>query len=202
MLERQVTNIVNRWFGNKISQDQMFDEIESLYDFWRKNRVNTEHKVELKVKKVLQRASIPSYSTKGSACFDIRGYIDDPDLDTEELPSSVDVALVSDQQAVIVRTGLAFEVPKGFVLLLFARSGLAFKNQVQLGNSVGVIDSDYRGEVKVCLTKATAGSYTISDGDRIAQGMLLPIPQASLVEVNKLSTTERGEGGFGSTGIS
>lgn len=105
-------------------------------------------------------------------------------------------------------TGLAFDIPEGHVMLVFSRSGHGFKYDVRLANCVGVIDSDYRGEVMVKLTK----DYTLSDeddhsvpfsvrpGDRIAQAMIIPVERISFAEVDEISSTSRGTGGFGSSG--
>jgi len=100
----------------------------------------------------------------------------------------------------IVPTGLAIALPEGFVALLFARSGLAAKHGIALANSVGVIDSDYRGEIGVALINLGSAPYRIQPGERICQMMVLPISQACFAAVSALPESERGEGGFGSTG--
>jgi dUTP pyrophosphatase len=98
-------------------------------------------------------------------------------------------------------TGLAFEVPEDHVMLVFSRSGHGFKSDVRLSNCVGVIDSDYRGELKVKLTCDKQGwGLEINAGDRVAQGMIIPIEKVQFEEVKELSQTERGKNGFGSTG--
>src|SRR5690606_14138784 len=102
---------------------------------------------------------------------------------------------VNDGRPVTFATGLAFEVPPGWVMLIFSRSGHGFNSNTRLANCVGVIDSDYRGEVKVKLT-SDGGFLKVYDGDRIAQAMLVPAVAVQLVEVDKLSATDRGEGGF------
>lgn len=143
--------------------------------------------MQVKVKKLHTDAIMPKYATDGSACFDLHA--------TEEAFVD-DIAHTSE----IIPTGLAFEVPACYVMLIFSRSGHGFKNDVRLANCVGVIDSDYRGEVKVKLTADPNGSLTVKKGDRIAQAMVIPIPSVGLVEVEELTDTERGAGGFGSTG--
>lgn len=144
--------------------------------------------MQIKVKQLSPLAVLPKYQTKGAACFDLHAA-------TEE---TVVVSSTS-----IVGTGLAFEIPKGHVMLVFGRSGSAFKNDTRLSNCVGVIDSDFRGEVKVKLTR-DANNFTdflvVEPSDRIAQGMIVPIPHVELVEIGDLEETERGTGGFGSTG--
>jgi len=161
--------------------------------------------LRLKIKKLHPNAVVPQYATPGAACFDLHA-----------LPGDYLSRAIGPGDKSTFRTGLSFEVPKGHVMLVFSRSGHGFKNDIRLANCVGVIDSDYRGEVMVKLTcddenpllmpndlAATAAdkSYlVINAGDRIAQAMLVPIPQVELVEVDELSDTERGAGGFGSTG--
>lgn len=139
------------------------------------------------VKKLQPNAIIPKYATRGSACFDLH---------------SVGEGVVDDirHPSWIFPTGLAFEVPEGYVMLVFSRSGHGFKNNVRLSNCVGVIDSDYRGEIKVSLAADSEGRLDVKYGDRIAQAMILPVQQVSFALVDELSDTDRGTGGFGSTG--
>lgn len=147
-------------------------------------------KVQLKVKKTHPDAVMPKYATAGAACFDLTA-IDDG------------TPHPNDWHAAIYRTGLAFEVPPGYVLKVYSRSGHGFKDAIRLSNAVGVIDSDYRGEVMVSLRFDDSGglrSRKVRAGDRIAQAMLEVVPAVDLVETDELSDTERGTGGFGSTG--
>lgn len=141
-------------------------------------------------------AKLPTYATDGSGCFDlyasaVAGY-------------RAIGALVHDGFPVECNTGLAFEIPTGHVMLVFSRSGHGFNDAVRLANCVGVIDSDYRGEVKVKLTcddsQDDKPPLKINPGDRIAQAMVLPIPRVEFEEAAELSATARGQGGFGSTG--
>ena len=102
----------------------------------------------------------------------------------------------------MISTGLSVEIPSGYGLFIFSRSGQGFKSDVRLANCVGVIDSDYRGEIKIKLTKDVASwamPSEIKSGDAIAQGVILPYPRVTFVEADELSNTERGTGGFGST---
>lgn len=131
---------------------------------------------------------LPCYATPNSAAFDLRA----------NLPQG-EVVLKSNE-SYAVPTGFAMEIPNGFVGLVFARSGLAAKNNVNLTNGVGVIDSDYRGEIKVLLYNAGKNDFVITHEMRVAQMMLVPYSFASFDEVDSLSDTERGSGGFGSTG--
>lgn len=140
--------------------------------------------MKLPYKKLHPDAKAPIYATSGAACFDVTSVGCTRDGKTHS-------------------TGLAFQVPKGYVLLFFSRSGQGFKDNTRLANCVGVIDSDYRGEVKLKFCRDDenqwAADYPFA-GSRVAQGMLLRLPKVELEEVNELDETERGECGFGSTG--
>lgn len=140
----------------------------------------------LKVKKLNPAAELPAYATDGSGCFDIK--------------STGEGVIIPGGQRVFP-TGLAFEIPVGWVLEVYSRSGHGFKNRVTLGNSVGIIDSDYRGELMVALDNSSPVSeFVVKAGDRIAQAKLVEAPRVKLVEVAELSETARGTGGLGSTG--
>lgn len=134
---------------------------------------------------------LPSYETEGSAGMDIRAAL-------PEIKSMI----ISPNQRALVPTGLVFEIPKGFEVQIRPRSGLAFKNGITCLNTPGTIDSDYRGEIKVLLINLGAEEFEITRGMRIAQMIVAPVTQAFLNEVGKLGDTERGAGGFGSTGVS
>jgi dUTP pyrophosphatase len=142
----------------------------------------------LKVKRLDPRAFIPQYQTPGAACFDLHAV----------LPEHSQVIVYEGAPAVF-DTGLAFEIPPGWVLKVYSRSGHGFKQDVRLANAVGVIDSDYVGEVKVKLTADPHGEMTVKHGDRIAQAMLEPAERVTFIEVDTLSDTQRGANGFGST---
>jgi len=110
-------------------------------------------------------------------------------------------AVILPGQRLLVPTGIAVQLPGPFVgAFVFARSGLAAKHGIQLANGVGVVDSDYTGEVKCPLLNAGAEPFEIRPGDRIAQMVFLPVFLADLILVDELEPTERGEGGFGHTG--
>ena len=140
----------------------------------------------VKIKKLSPQAKEPVYGSGGAACFDLHY-------------AGVTNAYVTPGNVSKVPTGLAFEVPKDHVMLLFSRSGHGVKG-VRLGNCVGVIDCDYRGEVAALMTNDSREVMTVAPGDRIAQAMILPVQQCMFLEVDELTDTERGEGGFGSTG--
>lgn len=142
--------------------------------------------MDVLVKKLKDNAQVPTYATGGSACFDIYACLDSPMVVTIGTKIS---------------TGLAFEIPEGHVMLVYSRSGHGFKNGVRLSNCVGVIDSDYRGELMVALTRDdTRDSFIVNTGDRIAQGMIVPTYMVNFVLVDILKETDRGNSGFGSTG--
>lgn len=147
--------------------------------------------MKLKIKRIHPRAILPTYATPGSACLDLHAVMDD----------EIAVQVVYPGKAATIRTGLAVEVPEGHVMLIFSRSGHGFKHGVRLSNCVGVIDSDYRGEIAVRLVNEGHFSFNVCAGDRIAQAMIIPVPNIDQIEVvDELSSTERGAGGFGSTG--
>lgn len=139
----------------------------------------------VKVKKNNPEATLPTYGTVGAGCFD--------------LYSCDNITLVQDSSCVF-DTGLSFEIPEGYVMLIYLRSSMG-KRGLSLNGSVGVIDSDYRGNVFVPVTLKKRTVMTISKGDRIAQAMIVPFPKVEFVEVDALTETERGSGGFGSTGV-
>lgn len=143
--------------------------------------------------KIGKEIPLPSYATAGSAGLDLRACIDGPIYlpgTASGLPNSV-----------LVPTGIAIELPgPEYVALIYARSGLAVKHGVTLSNCVGVIDSDYRGEIKVGLVNLSGKAYTIEPGERIAQMVITPVHQAEINVVDELDDTARGAGGFGSTG--
>ena len=141
----------------------------------------------VKLKKMHVDAKTPTYSTEHSAGFDFY---------------SVDNVKISKENPQIIRTGVSVEIPNGYVMLLFSRSGHGFKNNVRLSNCVGVIDSDFRAEVLVKLAKDDIqnNEFHIDAGDRIAQGIIIPFPKIIFEEATSLSETNRGENGFGSTG--
>ncbi len=143
--------------------------------------------MQVKVKKLREDAVIPKFATSGSACFDLVA-LDSADFYGPEIGPKA------------MGTGLAFEVPEGHVMLIFARSGLATNMGLRPANCVGVIDSDYRGEVIVQLHSDRLAMQHITPGTRIAQAMIIKLPEYELVEADTLSDTERGSGGFGSTG--
>lgn len=147
--------------------------------------------MKVNIKLLSETAKIPTYATEGAACFDL--YADLP---------SMEVGHVNPGASTTFKTNISVEVPEGYVMLIYSRSGHGFKQSTRLANCVGVIDSDYRGEIAVKLTRDELGveAMQIRHHDRIAQAMIVPVQQVQFVEVQGLSSTVRGAGGFGSTG--
>ena len=148
--------------------------------------------MELKIKalspKLGKEIPFPSYATAGSAGMDLRACVDEP-------------VTVAPGQRVAIPTGFAIALPDpGWVALIYARSGLAVKHGLALANCVGVVDSDYRGEIVVALQNYAGEAYTIQPGERVAQMVITPVTEARIDVVEELDETARGAGGFGSTG--
>lgn len=144
--------------------------------------------MKIQFKKLNPKAIAPTRATDGAAAFDLY---------------TIDEGMVQTEGVTVFDTGIAIEIPKGHVGLVFGRSGLAFKSSVQLCNAVGVIDEDYRGPIKVGLVKHDKEAFFhIKKGDRIAQIMFLKLPNITFTETNNLTETKRAAGGFGSTGMS
>ena len=130
----------------------------------------------------------PSYSTNNSAGLDLRAHI------KEEIN-------LNPMSRVLIKTGLFIQLPEGYEAQIRPRSGLAYKNGITVLNTPGTIDADYRGEVGVLLINLSNDSFKIKNGDRIAQMVIAKYEQAEWISVEQLDTTQRGDGGFGSTGI-
>lgn len=140
----------------------------------------------VKIKKLSQNATIPTYGSPYAAGAD--------------LYSAMDEVVIKPHTTTLIKTGISLELPVGFAGLIYARSGLASKRGLAPANKVGVIDCDYRGEVMVALHNHSNEEQTVARGERIAQLVITPYVTANFEEVDELSSTERGEGGFGSTG--
>jgi dUTP pyrophosphatase len=131
---------------------------------------------------------LPSYATPDAAGMDLRS-------------ASYDPIVLSPGQRELVPTGLIVEIPRGYEGQVRPRSGLALKHGISLVNTPGTIDSDYRGELKVIMINHGEDTFMVNYGDRIAQLVIAPAVQAQIVEVAEISESERGSGGFGSTGV-
>ena len=141
----------------------------------------------LKIKLLREGAALPCRETAGSAGFDLRACLEIP-------------LLVEPGEWAMVPTGLGAEIPQGMAGMVFSRSGLGTKGGMVVAQGVGVIDSDYRGEIVVALQNYAGEEYTIQPGERVAQMVITPVTQARIDVVEELDETARGAGGFGSTG--
>ena len=139
------------------------------------------------IKRLSKEVPLPKYETNGSSGMDLAANVN----------TNIDI---DPGKTAIIPTGLALSIPKGFEVQIRPRSGLAAKQKISVLNTPGTIDADYRGEIKVILINLGQQSFKVEKGLRIAQMVVCPVMQAQLKEVDNLNETERGEGGFGSTG--
>lgn len=144
-------------------------------------------KYSVRIKKLDEKATIPTYGSEFAAGADLYACLDAP-------------LTINPHETILVHTGVAMEIPTGFAGLIYARSGIASKRGLAPANKVGVVDSDYRGEVMVALHNHSAVPQTIENGERIAQLVIAPYVVADFVLSDELDDTDRGAGGFGSTG--
>jgi dUTP pyrophosphatase len=142
---------------------------------------------KIQIKKLSNKVLTPKYETSGSSGMDIAAYI------------GQDI-IINPSEKALVPTGFSLSVPRGYEVQIRPRSGLAIKKGITVLNTPGTIDSDYRGQIKVILVNLSKDEFTVKDGDRIAQMVVCPIEQIIMEEVKELSETDRGIGGFGSTG--
>lgn len=142
--------------------------------------------IDLKIKKLNEKAVLPSYGSASAAGAD--------------LYSCEGEITVAPGETKLVHTGLAMQIPEGYVGLIYARSGIATKRGLAPANKVGVIDSDYRGEIMVSIFNHSAEAQTIAAGERVAQIVITPYLTVNFIEADELDDTKRGAGGFGSTG--
>ena len=139
------------------------------------------------IKKISKKAKIPKYETDGASGLDIS--------------ACLEKIIIKPGEKYLVPTGIAVAIEKNYEIQIRPRSGLAAKNSISVLNSPGTIDSDYRGEIKVILINLGNNNFEITHGLRIAQMVLCPVIKANIEEVQDLDTTDRGKGGFGSTGV-
>lgn len=150
----------------------------------------TAQKMNLKIKTWPHfKGELPKYQSAGASGFDVRAQLKE-------------AVTLKPMQRAMIPTGLTFEIPVGFEIQARPRSGLAAKQGLSVLNTPGTIDADYRGEVQIILVNLGTDIVTINDQDRCAQLVICPIFQAEFILTNELSETERGAGGFGSTGVS
>ena len=145
-------------------------------------------KQTVKIKKLDPNATVPSYGSPYAAGADLYALIKDGTV------------TIDPHETVFIHTGVAMEIPVGFAGLIYARSGTACKRGLAPANKVGVVDSDYRGEIMVALHNHSEVAQTVENGERIAQMVIAPYLTVDFIESEALDNTDRGEGGFGSTG--
>ena len=178
---------------------------------WERNILKREMEVELnemekltedkkqpiiKFKKLNEKAVIPQYQTKGAAAFDLHTIVEQPNV----MGKIVDSFSLMPGERMLMKTGLAVSTGKGYKLDITPRSGLAMKHGITIVNSPGKIDEDYRGEIMIVLHNSGSEPFPVKNGDRIAQAEHVPVIRSEIIEVDDLDETERGAGGFGSTG--
>ena len=144
--------------------------------------------IKVLIKKLSHKAQIPIYKTEGSSGMDLMALTEDK-------------IVIKPNKSALVPTGLSVAIPNDTEIQIRPRSGLAAKSQISVLNTPGTIDADYRGELKVILINLSDKVFVVEKGLRIAQMVLCPVVKAKLKEVTELENTERGSGGFGSTGI-
>ena len=142
--------------------------------------------MELKFKSL--SGSLPTYATDGASGMDLRAFIDEP-------------VILKPMERRLIPTGLFVQIPEGYEGQVRARSGLAIKHGIGLVNSIGTIDSDYRGELKIPVINFGNESFTLNNGDRVAQLVIASYERVTPIVVSELDETDRGEGGFGHTGV-
>ena len=143
--------------------------------------------VKILIKRLSSKVTMPQYKTIGASGMDIAAFLDNE-------------ILIKPSEKKIIPTGIRLKIPKGYEVQIRPRSGLAANNDITVLNTPGTIDSDYRGEIKVILFNHGKNLFKVENGLRIAQMVLCPVIEAKLSEVEIIDETERGEGGFGSTG--
>lgn len=159
--------------------------------------------MEIKIKRLTPTALIPTKAHVSDACFDL--YLDAPDALYHEWNGGVEIKAargikIRPHETVMLHTGIATEIPFGYYMAIYARSGLSCKQGLRLANSVGIVDCQYRDEIKVALYNDSNETRIVHHGDRIAQCMIAPVLATNFVEVDELSDDSRG-GGFGSSGV-
>ena len=145
--------------------------------------------MQLKIKRLTDTSIVPEYQSTGAAAFDLHADIDEP------------VNIQSRHYVQSVPTGLAIQIPRGYAGIIVSRSGLGIRNGLIIAHGFGTVDSDYRGEIFIPIWNRSLEQQRIYPSDRVAQMLIMPVEQVEFNEVDELDGTERGSGGFGSTGI-
>ena len=143
--------------------------------------------IKIQINKLSNEVSIPKYETPGSSGMDLAAYVEA-------------AIIINPGDKALIPTGFSLSIPQGYEVQIRPRSGLAAKNCITVLNAPGTIDADYRGEIKVILINLGKDKFIVKRGERVAQMVVCPVTQVKLEEVKKLSLTDRGTGGFGSTG--
>lgn len=175
-------------YGNNNSNELYADlciKCKEKFDKHIREFFDEEEQMQIKFKKLSKDAKLPEYKTTGSAGMDVY---------------SIENCFLHPLERRILKTGIAVEIPSGYEIQVRPRSGLACKEGISVINTPGTIDADYRGEIGICLVNLSNEMYPVKVGDRIAQLVVNKIEQPEIVEVDELDVTERGDGGFGSTG--
>ena len=144
--------------------------------------------IEILIKRLSKNVNLPKYETVGSSGLDLAASIENP-------------VNIAPGKTSIIPTGISVSIPQNYEIQIRPRSGLAAKNQVTVLNTPGTIDADYRGEIKVILINLSNKTFKVENGSRIAQMVLCPVIKVKFKEVENLEKTDRGAGGFGSTGV-
>ena len=143
-------------------------------------------KINVQIKKLNEKAVVPEYQSKEAAGFDFH---------------AIETVVLNPNERALIATGLSVALSYGYELQIRPRSGLAFKHGITVLNAPGTVDSDYRGEVKILLMNHGTETFTVHEGERIAQGVIQEVTQAKFTVVDELEDTARGVSGFGSTGL-
>lgn len=191
-----VTTILGSYIESNLKDKEKLDRtlksfIQSVESLVRDGIQSTaiNKKVRLKVKTLEHfKGDLPKYESSGASGIDVRAQLDE-------------TIILQPGERALVPTALSFEIPEGYEIQARPRSGLAIKKGISLVNSPGTIDADYRGEVKIIIINHGEQAFEIQDQDRVAQLVVAPVIQAELEMSADLSETDRGEGGFGSTGV-
>lgn len=162
-----------------------FEPLIASYDFMG-NLIKRKETINVGFKKLRNDVNLPKYARQGDAGFDFE---------------AAETITIPPHKTIIVNTGLAVQLPNGYELQVRCRSGIAAKTPLIVKNAPGTVDSGYRGEIGIILHNLSDEEYLVNKGDRIAQGVICELPTINIIEINNLSESERGVGGFGSTGV-
>lgn len=204
-MENEVISDINAVYNAAVRQDERGAVRMGSYADGR--HATESERVNVKIAKVYSNAKVPEYQSSGAAGFDVHAYVGFTETDSQKV-SEYTTKRTFEQKVIVgvgerrlIGTGLRFQVPQGYELQLRPRSGLALKKGISLTNSPATIDADYTGEVKVIIENRGHEPFIVEHNDRICQGVINKVPQANFEVVEELDETERGSGGFGSSGV-